>query len=421
MSTKTFCIFPFTGLSTKQDGEIKLCYRSRAIGNISNNSLEEIWNSDSICRIRKQLLNGERPPECAPCFSLEDIGVESLRQRHLLPNNPQARINLYSTELEKLNEDYSMPFEFPVLEVKVNNLCNFKCRMCNPTDSTSWNDWGLIEDFYKIENNKIVDQISSLNLKNSPLLSNFEDNDNWWESFNKIIPFLRKVEFAGGEPLIDPYHYRILESLVPYGNNIELRYSTNLSTLGKGNRNIYEFWPHFKNIIVNVSIDGVGESYEYIRSNSSWDTLVENINKIKSIPNVSFVAGLVAVQISNVLLLDKMIDCFLNELEIAFYTTNMVRYPNLLSPQVLPKELKTLAIARLKDVKKKLPSYKLTQSDQNLENITQTHIDSVIKFIEAEDLSHLWNNCVEFNHRLDASRNQTAFEIVNPEFKPYIK
>jgi glutamate-1-semialdehyde 2,1-aminomutase len=179
---------PFTGLATREDGAIKVCCRSHPVGQIQDQSLEEIWNNDTMKRIRKQVLNGERPLECAPCFALEEQGVESLRQRHINGVIPEARINLYPNALEALKEDYSMPFEFPTMEIKMNNLCNLKCRMCNPMDSTSWNDWSEVEGHYKKEDNFLVQKIIELNLQNKPFLDSFVDTPNWWESFEKLLP-----------------------------------------------------------------------------------------------------------------------------------------------------------------------------------------------------------------------------------------
>ena len=160
---------PFTGLASREDGAVKVCCRSHPIGDIQEETLEQIWNNDTMQRIRHQVLNSERPPECAPCFNLEDQGVESLRQRHIKGEIPEARINLYpNTPLQEV-----MPFEFPTMEIKLNNLCNLKCRMCNPTDSTSWNDWEQVEEFYDKEKNYIADNVRKLNLVRKPYLDKF--------------------------------------------------------------------------------------------------------------------------------------------------------------------------------------------------------------------------------------------------------
>jgi molybdenum cofactor biosynthesis enzyme MoaA len=405
---------PFTGLATREDGAIQACCRSHPVGFIQDNTLEEIWNNDTMQRIRKQVLSDERPPECAPCFNLEDQGVESLRQRHIVGVIPEARINLYpNTPLQQI-----MPFEFPTMEIKLNNLCNLKCRMCHPMDSTSWNDWKEVEEFYVKENNFMVKRIEELNLMRKPYLDEFEDNPNWWTSFEKLLPYFRRVEFAGGEPLMDPQHYRILDMLVPYGDQIEIKYATNLTTLGKNNRTIWQYWPKFKSVAVNVSIDGIADSYEYVRGNASWAELINNIKQVQTIPNVSRIVGAVAVQVSNVLVLDKMIKYFLDNLGIVFYT-NMVQYPNVLSAQCLPFDLRNLAIERLQSVRLQVHTFKYVIENPILLNLTYQQIDGIINFLNAKDESNKWPDTIEFNRRLDQTREQ-SFTAVTPEFKSYV-
>ena len=97
----TFCMHPFTGLATREDGAIKVCCRSAPIGYIQNETLEEVWNGDAMREVRKQVLNNERPDVCKPCFDLEDQGVQSLRQRHIAGVIPEARVNLYPDALRR--------------------------------------------------------------------------------------------------------------------------------------------------------------------------------------------------------------------------------------------------------------------------------------------------------------------------------
>jgi len=415
--SETFCMHPFTGLATREDGAICACCRSHPVGFIQQNSLEEIWNNDDMKRIRKSVLTNIRPPECAPCFNLEDQGVESLRERHISGVIPEARINLYPNALDALKDDYTMPFEFPTMELKLNNLCNLKCRMCNPTDSTSWNDWAVVEKYYKQEDNYLVKTIQDLKLMESPYLDKFTDNPEWWASLEKLLPYFRRVEFAGGEPLTDPTHYRILEMLQPYAHQIEIKYATNLTSLGKGKRNIFDYWPAFKSVAVNVSIDGLGESYEYIRGNANWNELISNIKEIQKIPNVSRIVGAVAVQVSNIMILDKMIKYFLDELGIVFYT-NMVNYPNVLSSQVLPEHLKEQATINLNFAKMYIEDYALVKQHPMLLDLTLKQIDGVINYMWAQDQSSKWQDCIEFNRRLDETRNQSFFDVTT-EFIDY--
>src|SRR6056300_576423 len=226
-----------------------------------------------------------------------------------------------------------MPFELPTMEIKLNNLCNLKCRMCNPLDSTQWKDWDQVTEFYRKENNYLVPTVEKLVDTPGKYIGPFDNSENWWASFTKLLPHFRRIEFAGGEPLMDPYHYKILDMLAPYGDNIELKYATNGTTLGIKGRSIEDYWPKFKRIVVNVSIDGIDDVYEYIRGNGTFKEVEDNVKIFKSFDNVDYVVGAMTVQANNILQLPKCIDYFLNEMGIVFYS-HRVTYPRVLSAQV---------------------------------------------------------------------------------------
>lgn len=419
-SSKTFCIHPFTGLATREDGAVKVCCRSDIIGRIQDQTLEEIWNNDVIKSVRKQVLNNERPDVCLPCFRLEDQGVESLRQRHIRDSFPDARVNLYPDALDNLKDDYSMPFEFPTIEIKINNLCNLKCRMCNPLDSTQWRDWKTVEKFYKDENNYLVKAIDDLNLMKKPFVSLFEERSDFWENLERLLPYFRRVEFAGGEPLMDPAHYRILDFLSKNGKNIELKYATNGTVTGiKGGRTIYDYWPKFKRISVNVSIDGIHDVYNYVRSNGDFSQIEETVKIFKSFSNVDYVVGAFTVQATNITQIDKVIPYFLNVMGIAFYS-HRVTHPQVLSAQCIPAELKKSTIDKLLILQEDIEDYPIMDTIPQLLPFTQRQIQDNINFLNGTDLSHLWPKTVEFNRRLDLSRNQGPLEAVVPEFVPYV-
>ena len=415
----TFCMHPFTGLATREDGAIKVCCRSLPIGNIKNETLEEAWNGEKMREVRRQVLSDERPDVCKPCFDLEDQGVQSLRQRHIANNIPESRVNLYPDALKSLTTDMTMPFELPTMEIKINNLCNLKCRMCNPLDSTQWKDWNSIVEHYKKEDNYLVKAVEDLGLTKAPYVGLFDDKKEWWDSLRKLLPHFKRVEFAGGEPLMDPMHYKILDLLSENGKNIEIKYATNGTVLGIKGRWIKDYWPKFKSVAVNVSIDGIDEVYEYVRSNGKFQDVVDNVRIMKNIPTVSRIVGAFTVQSNNIMQIDKVIDYFLNKLEIVFYS-HRVQYPRALSAQVLPKELKDKVIAKLELMKDKIKEYRLVKEHPILEKITLQQIQDNINFLKARDLNKYWKDCVDFNHRLDKTRNQGPFEKIIPEFAPYV-
>jgi hypothetical protein len=368
---------------------------------------------------RKKVLCGERPDVCKPCFDLEDQGVESLRQRHIKNAIPESRINLYPNAVDALRDDYTMPFEFPTMEIKLNNLCNLKCRMCNPLDSTNWKDWDKVVPFYKKENNYLVPTVERLVKKPGQYIGPFDNTDNWWSSFEKLLPHFRRVEFAGGEPLMDPQHYRILDMLKPYGKNIEIKYATNGTTLGiSQGRTIHDYWPHFRSVAVNVSIDGIHDVYNYIRGNGDFNQVEENIKEIKKIPNVSRVVGAFTAQAGNILQAAECIDYFINKMDIIFYS-HRVSYPNCLSAQVLPTDLKALAITKLLAVKSQVDTWSAIKHNPLLGKITHQQIQDNINYLQSKDQHNLWQDFLDFNLALDNTRNQNLFKVV-PEFKPYV-
>lgn len=419
-NSKTLCMHPFTGLATREDGAIKVCCRSAPIGYIQKETLEEAWNNDAMREVRRQVLNNERPEVCKPCFDLEDQGVQSLRQRHIAGVIPEARVNLYPEALNALNDDFTMPFEFPTMEIKLNNLCNLKCRMCNPLDSTSWKDWDQVTKFYKKEDNILIPIIQSLVDTPGKYIGPFDNSSNWWDSFEKLLPHFRRVEFAGGEPLMDPHHYKILDMLAQYGDQIELKYATNGTKLGisKG-RTIYDYWPKFKSIAVNVSIDGIHDVYEYIRGNGKFREVEENVKIFKTFPNVSRVVGAFTVQANNIMQIDKVIEYFINTMGIVFYS-HRVSYPMALSAQVLPPELKAQVVRRLEQMKMEILEYPLVKEHKLLETVTLQQIQDNINFLQSKCMHDThWQDCIEFNQALDKTRDQD-FLSVNSEFKQYV-
>jgi hypothetical protein len=91
-----------------------------------------------------------------------------------------------------------------------------------------------------------------------------------------------------------------------------------------------------------------------------------------------------------------------------------------LSAQVLPQLLKTEVVNRLEQMKTKVLDYKLVKENDIIKKVTLQQIQDNINFLEAKDM-HLthWQDCIEFNRRLDKTRGQD-FLAANPKFRPYV-
>ena len=418
LNSPTFCIMPFSHITTKTTGEIKLCCRSHPLYNVNEKSLLEVWNSEKIKRIRKQMLSGERPPECEICYSLEDKNITSMRQRQ---NKMKFNRETYIGIMDELNDDYSMPNKIRSIELKLNNLCNLKCRMCHPVDSTKWaEDWSLVAELQR-HNEWTYKNVKKYNLTEHPYLCEWENHPTFFDELNEIIETVDTIWFAGGEPLIDPMHYKFLNMIKDKGKTITLQYATNLTKLSCKDESIIDLWKSFKKILVAVSFDGVADVYEYIRTNANFNEVVDNIktiqNKIeKESMNIILLGGC-TFQAYNIFNLPDMFN-FLIDNNIWIHT-HRVSFPRFLSCQVLPKELKEVAS---KNIQSFLDNFikRKKELETDVYKNTISHTTDVLNFLNAYDLSREWPNFLEYSRILDKATYSKPLEEVIPEIGRYL-
>jgi hypothetical protein len=87
---------------------------------------------------------------------------------------------------------------------------------------------------------------------------------------------------------------------------------------------------------------------------------------------------------------------------------------------VLPEKLKQAVVVKLEAMKSKVKDYEMIKKYPVLEKITMQQIQDNINFLQARDLHEHLNDCVDFNRKLDETRNQGPFEKINPEFANYV-
>ncbi len=392
--TDTFCVLPFTHLSTRPDGAITPCCRSRdTLGNIRNMTFEEAWNSDRQRQLRKDLLSGVRNKHCFQCWDMEDQGSVSMRQ-----SMNKTRQHMIPTQLEPI-----MPFVVPVLELKMSNLCNFRCRTCKPDLSTTWlKDWAEVKHEYE-----------SLDLHNDTKRQTNFDNDQFVEDIVKLAPTIEVVEFAGGEPLMDPLHYKVLEALEPFASNITVKYSTNLSKVKFGKFDTIASWAKFRAVDLSLSIDGYPELNNYIRTESDTDVLAKNLQLVKSELKEKY-DGRAALCYSawNVFGLPESYEYFERVLDTPVHG-NIAWDPIFINPQILPQELKQQATLKYKKY--------LNTVEPKSERNKRIHrfIKQNMNFLNAKDQSKHFEQFLRFTKTLDCTRSTNIIEVI-PEFKDYV-
>jgi hypothetical protein len=91
-------------------------------------------------------------------------------------------------------------------------------------------------------------------------------------------------------------------------HNIELHYNTNTTIVPKIG---LELWPYFKNVEIAVSIDDMGDRFEYQRYGAKWSETLDNLRTFKqlSIDSNNITLQICAtVNVFNIYYLDELCD-----------------------------------------------------------------------------------------------------------------
>jgi len=275
--SNTFCSLPWLHTIISFTGHVFNCCNTQKpgnhIGNIKKEKYEDIVNSERMRKLRVQLLNGEKPDICERCFRQEELNIQSMRMGFTEYFNDVMN---YDIAVKNTSSDGYYPDFFPYyLEVQLSNKCNFRCRSCFPLSSTGWNH--------------------DADLLNKPS-GNFYRSYPFYrlQNIHELVPDLDKVRFLrfmGGEPLIHPEHYKLLEYMIEhdYAKNIELSYNSNFSHLTYHKWDVLKLWKNFKYVFYKASLDDSYERGEYIRKGQDWKKIVYNRKRMLKIsPEVAF-------------------------------------------------------------------------------------------------------------------------------------
>jgi len=285
-NSKTFCIYPWVHQYVGPPGDVKPCcvyQQDEELGSLKENTLAEIWNNDKTKQMRLDMLNGNQPKGCDICWNREDIVYKTHRV--------DANQNLFKEDVYDLvnmtQEDGSLPVhQLRYIDARWDNLCNLKCRTCGPRFSTSW-----MYDHAELFD-RTIDEVKAAGDGYKFAGKTEED------LFNQILPhlpYLKQIYFAGGEPLMQIEHYKVLEELIRIGHTgskerpLVINYNTNFTQLRLGKHHALDYWKHFRNLKVNASLDGSHRKAEYWRKGTDWGVVVNNRRRMmEECPHTEF-------------------------------------------------------------------------------------------------------------------------------------
>ena len=267
----TFCVLPWMHLYIGTDGNVLPCCHADhqyPMGNIEKDSIDNIAKSKAFNQLRTNMIAGTRSKECARCYQQEEVGLTSAR---ITNNTIWPTITIDNVKIDGTIDK----FEPVYLDIRLNNICNLKCRMCSGYFSSAIAQ----EETELFGNAKSANSALRLKQRKSSLT----------EILN-YLPIAEYIYFAGGEPLLASEHYEILNALIACGNtNLKITYNTNFTTLQYRKISALDIWKNFSNITIGASLDAMGSVAEYVRHGTNWKTIESNLELIKThCPHINF-------------------------------------------------------------------------------------------------------------------------------------
>jgi len=387
-----FCILPWMHLYIGTDGNVLPCCQGNhqhPLGNIEEQSIDSIVKSKEFNQLRKNMINGIRSKECDRCYRQEDAGLTSARIEH---NEKWAHIKIDNLNLAGTIDK----FEPVYLDIRLNNICNLKCRMCSGYYSSSIAQ----EEAELFGNTNSVNSSLRLQQRKSALVEILE-----------YLPFAEKIYFAGGEPLLASEHYEILKTLIECGNtNLEISYNTNFTTLQYRDIFVVDLWKNFSNIKIGASLDAMGPVAEYVRHGTKWKIIEANLQLVKMhCPNVNFTVASTVGLLNVSSLMDLQKTWHTDQiLDLSKFSMTVMISPDHLIVSALPIEHKKRIDTLIKD--------HIAWCQQQGANKLADQWHSVLKYMWYRDDSHHLTEFKQLTTIMDNYRKESLSQAI-PELK----
>jgi MoaA/NifB/PqqE/SkfB family radical SAM enzyme len=261
-----FCHAPWTNVDISPQGNILPCCKYNPDPqdpsfNIQTHSLTQYSQSAFLREIQQDFLDGQWPAGCVRCQLDEQNNIPSKRELdHLRWHKHYDHYDLNSDQ-------------WLTASVAFGNTCNLKCITCDSDNSSRWRE--EYRDIYGQDFQHVK----------------FYRND-FVDDFVAQAPRILHLDIPGGEPFLSGIREqkKLLQHYIDSGQaqDISIHYTTNATVFPDGEW--WQLWSHFLEIDMQLSIDGVGARYEYIRYPASWidteSTVHRYIQQEKSIPNL---------------------------------------------------------------------------------------------------------------------------------------
>jgi molybdenum cofactor biosynthesis enzyme MoaA len=336
-------------------------------------SLEKYVNSNLLTTVKQDWIEGKWPAGCERCRIEETNGIASKRQ--LDYERWQSHYEHYN-----INSDQ----EFLTASMAFGNTCNLKCITCSPQSSSKWQ-----KEYFDIYN---------IDVKPVKFYK-----QNFVEEFANKTNGLIHLDIPGGEPLLTGVdeQRQLLQLYIQSGqaDKISLHYTTNATVFP--DQTWWDLWQHFKEIDLQISVDGVGHRFEYIRYPASWSEVEDNINKYLSIDASNFrISVSHTISAYNIYYLDEFVS-WCHNMNLPKPWMGKVHTPAHMRPGVWPAEIRQLI-------------------SQHLNQSQHTEVLTWAKAMQNLDESVYWHDFLQYLKQHDQHRS-LDFCKTFPELALFVK
>lgn len=415
-----FCSSPWLHLRISYSGQFIPCrwmnqqgYQTPAYNefNIRNMTMMEYFNSIPVTSLRTDLLHGTRREACNPCHYEESFNkvsgrLKQLYRSGLVPGQPidsSVHYPMFNYSDKNNGHTDGHPFD---LQIDLDSTCNGACIMCYPVASSR-----LHTDYKKLS------KTSPILFKHQPAESGWATNADVLDKFItelKQMPTLDYIHFIGGETLVIDSFYTVCEALIDAGiTDVTIGTTTNCTVFSPRLERIIS---SFRSFHMGLSIETVNQLNDYIRYPSKIDSVLSTIDKFitlrDKLPDKLHLTLRITPNVFSIFYIDELI-AYMHKNMITGESCNIMHKPECLRMELIPDDLRLLAIEKLNKVVEELH---LVRTDPIVNTRDHTLCHNVISAVAHAYIDFLKNfsppDDVE-KQRADLVSFITSFETVH--------
>jgi MoaA/NifB/PqqE/SkfB family radical SAM enzyme len=415
VASETFCVLPWVHAATLTDGSVKLCCVSGGGSGVNLNeaTLADYWNSEYVRDARRRMLAGQKVKACQHCYWQEAEGRTSHRVVENSVWRQQCGEGAISELIGRTAADGTLDAPLQYIDLRLGNTCNMQCVMCQPRESSRW--LPLARRLRNLSEDRGLAAEWSFKAGVDRGRLEWYRNTAFWSDLKSLLPHVREIVFAGGEPLLIKPQADFVAVCCETGEaeHIRLRYHTNGTVFPE---KMVPYWERFDHVHFMVSIDGIGEVADYVRHPSDWEQIAANVRRFDGLGQNTLTSFHSTVHALNVFRLPEVLEWadtggLRNRSRFSsiqnFVGIGFVHYPAYQDIRVLPADFKHLVTARLADYIEARPA------GERVDELT-----SILALMNAEDRSELMPQLIEYTTMLDRARGSNVLETF-PELARY--